>query len=385
MFLFYYVALLSLKLPENLFSCQVCVLEKIYGNDFFCFFCLCVRLVSFCLCFCFIMLPCSPENLPEKLSSCQARVLENFSGTNLFLAFVSGWCFLLLLCPIFGCKPMGVVTGLGSPPSPSLAGLALSLSLSLSFFPWGLAGAGALPRAALPPQPRFSQGTDVRSGPQLAQRRSPSCPPLPPFAPPFPPRRGRSPLLPAVSSSLSSCLSVFLWPLFLVLSFSFFSPSLSVWLSVCLRVFLSVCLLVGVSFCLSVCLFVRLFCLAVLLFVCLFVCSSVRSSFCSSVCLSVCLSFSFSFFFSLSLSLSLCLSFARITSLRDELQCFVLPSSNATLIFVCRVVCFVCSLSFFFVSLSLSLSLSFSLSLSLPQLSTVHEESNKRESASAWP
>ena len=109
--------------------------------------------VLFCLCFSFIMLPCSPEKLSEKLSSCQVRVLEeifgsevlvfclgvrlvffrpvlpmflfncvalfsrklpeNFllvryafwkelSGTSFwFFALVSGWCFLVLFLPMF--------------------------------------------------------------------------------------------------------------------------------------------------------------------------------------------------------------------------------------------------------------------------------------------
>ena len=292
MFLLYYGALFSRKLPEKLSSCQARVLEKNFCARTFGFLPLCpvgVFFVLFCQCFCFIVWRCSPRSclknyllvrcafwkkfsganfgfLPwcpvgvfwccfdyaSALSCClvlpkvarkksllvRCAFWKKFSGANfIFFAFGSGWCFLVLLCPIFGCKPMGVVTGLGSPPSPPWLSL-----LSFSFFPGGPAGAGlSLPccSSSLPCKAPTSSGLALG---QL----SIALPLAPLFLPllPLPPRRGRSPLLPIVSSSLSSCL-VFSFFLSLCLSLSFsvlsssfchspFFPSLSVWLSVCL-------------------------------------------------------------------------------------------------------------------------------------------------------
>ena len=257
----YYLALFSRKLPEKFSSCRVCVLEEIFGSELLVFvlvsgWCF---LVLFCLCFSFIILPCSPESCQKNSLLLRCAFWKNISGANFwFFAFVSGWCFLVLFCLCFcfamlpcspesflkmfsscqvrvflplclvgvfwccfarfsGCKPMGVVTGLGSP----LPLLALSLSLSS----WGPARAGALPRCC---SSSFSRKAPTSR--RALNWLSVALPlaPLPPFAPPLPPRRSRSPLLPAVSFSRFSCLSVFLCPLFLVCLSPLF-PSLSVW------------------------------------------------------------------------------------------------------------------------------------------------------------
>ena len=42
-------------------------------------------LVLFCLWFCFITLPCSPESCLKKFSSCQVRVLEEIFGSELLV------------------------------------------------------------------------------------------------------------------------------------------------------------------------------------------------------------------------------------------------------------------------------------------------------------
>ena len=43
--------------------------------------------------------------LPEKVFVCQVRFLETFLGAYFWLlAFVSGWCFLVLFCRCFSCQ-----------------------------------------------------------------------------------------------------------------------------------------------------------------------------------------------------------------------------------------------------------------------------------------
>ena len=90
-----------------------------------------------------------------------------------------------------------------------LLSLSLFLSLSLSFFPGGPAGAGALFLCCSSSLFRQAPTTSGRPLSGLSSALLLAPPFCLPFAPPFPPRRGRSPLLPAVFSSLSSCLSVF--------------------------------------------------------------------------------------------------------------------------------------------------------------------------------
>ena len=87
MFLLYYVACFSRKLPQKFSSCQVRILEEVFGSELFVFFAFvsgCCFLVLFCLCFSFIMLPGSPESC-LKNTSCQARVLETSFGSKLLV------------------------------------------------------------------------------------------------------------------------------------------------------------------------------------------------------------------------------------------------------------------------------------------------------------
>ena len=83
MFLLYYVALFSRRPLDKLSSCQVRVLEEFFGSEllFFDFVSGWCFLVVLCLCFCFTMWPCSPESCPKKFSSCQVRFLEEHLGS----------------------------------------------------------------------------------------------------------------------------------------------------------------------------------------------------------------------------------------------------------------------------------------------------------------
>ena len=208
------------------------------------------------------------------------------------VGFGSGWCFV---CPCFW-----IFLWYGLPKklsekfsycqvSPFLSLSSRSSSLSL-FLSWGPAGVGvsSLCRASFfwceaPP-------TRVWRLEGLASRSF--LPPSSSLCSPLPPCRGRSPLLPAVSSSLSSCLSVSF-----SLCLSLFSFSLC--LAVCLLAGPLVILFVGVSLSVSVCL-----CLSVWPSFCLFVvCLFVRPFVPLVACLFVCLSPS-PFLSPLSLSLS---------------------------------------------------------------------------------
>ena len=103
-FLLYYVALFSRKPLEKFSSCQARVLGEIFGSELL-FFSLCVRLVFFGVVlpmFLLYYVALFSRKPLEKFSSCQVRFLgEIFGSEFLFLAFVSGWCFLVLFCLCF--------------------------------------------------------------------------------------------------------------------------------------------------------------------------------------------------------------------------------------------------------------------------------------------
>ena len=93
---------LSETVPPSLSNCAFW--RKFSGANF-CFFAFgsgrCF-LVLFCLCFCFIMWHCSPESRLKNSLLVRRAFWEKFSGANFcFLAFVSGWCFLVLFCLCF--------------------------------------------------------------------------------------------------------------------------------------------------------------------------------------------------------------------------------------------------------------------------------------------
>ena len=105
MFLLYCLALFSRKFPEKFSSCQVRILEEIFGSELL-VFSLCVRLVFFGVVlpmfFCFIVWCCSPGSFLENSLLVRCVFWKKFSGANFwFLAFVSGWCFLVLFCLCF--------------------------------------------------------------------------------------------------------------------------------------------------------------------------------------------------------------------------------------------------------------------------------------------
>ena len=190
----------------------------------------------------------------------------------------------MLLCPIFGCKPMGVVTGLGFPPFPLLGSLSPPLFFFLSC---GAGRAGGSPsRDALPPSLAKRRRRRVLPLASLALRSlllpsSSLCSPRP-VSPPsrclvFSLFLSRLLFL-LVSSSLSFCLSVFLSVLsFSVLSFSFFFP-------ICLLI-LPCASLMSLGSCFCVC--SRSFCRFGFLYFCFlpFVCCHVVTFvFCSSFC-----------------------------------------------------------------------------------------------------
>ena len=207
------------------------------------------------------------RKLPEKILFLSGALFGRVFCERVFsLAFVSGWCSMVLSSPIFGREPMGVVTGLGFPPLALLSLLCLSLSLSslfLSLFlSWGASRGSPFVLLFLPLSQR---GAVVVSCPQLAWRCPPSCPLSSSLCSPLPPRRGRSPLLVLSLSFVSFSLSLSFYRFL----FLWLSSSIPVCLSVCMLV-VFVCLSIGLSVSQSVCLSVFLtVCLLAWLFVCL--------------------------------------------------------------------------------------------------------------------
>ena len=137
---------------QNNFLLVRCAFWKKFSGANFCFLAFVSGwcfLVLFCLCFCFIMFPCSPESCLKKSFSCEVRVLEEIFGSELwFFCFGVRLVFFGLVLPTFTLYYEHFIdTFLRSFDAWDFvfsSALSLSFSLSLSFFPGGPARTGAL-------------------------------------------------------------------------------------------------------------------------------------------------------------------------------------------------------------------------------------------------